>query len=92
MMSGVEDSTDDTIIQILSDKDSRKILESIRLQPKSTSQLCTECKIPPSTAYRKMQRLYDYRVIRRIGTINKAGKRESLYKSNSDLLERFLYH
>jgi predicted transcriptional regulator len=70
------------IQEILFDKTSRMILESIMITPKSTSQLCRECSVPTSTAYRKMQKLSNYKMIRKIGTINESGKREILYKSN----------
>ena len=75
-----------TLEDILSDEATRKILESIKAQPKSTSQLCVECSIPTSTAYRKMHKLYDRGFIRKIGKINESGKRESLYKCNIDLV------
>lgn len=78
---------EDKIQELLSDKYIKIILESIKKLPKSTSQLCMECKIPPSTTYRKMQKLYSYRVIRRIGIINEAGKREAFYKSNIGFLK-----
>ncbi len=58
--------------------------------PKSTSQLCIECKIPTSTAYRKMQKLTEHRIIRKIGTINESDKREILYKSNLFVLRKAL--
>lgn len=78
------------IQEILSDKSNRMILESIMTTPKSTSQLCIECNIPTSTAYRKMQKLSDHKMIRKIGTINKSGKREILYKSNFSVLKKAL--
>ncbi|MDE1867152.1 MAG: helix-turn-helix transcriptional regulator [Thaumarchaeota archaeon] len=81
-------SSDEVMQDLLSDKVSRMILESIRTVPKSTSQLCIECNIPTSTAYRKMQKLSDYKIIRKIGTINEAGKREILYKSTFSVFEK----
>ncbi len=79
---------EDYKIQSLStDKDTKTILESIRKTPKSTSQLCIECNIPTSTAYRKMQKLYESKIIHKIGIINEAGKRETLYKSNNNILK-----
>src|SRR5713226_3966579 len=75
---------------LLSDMATRKILESIKTEPKSTGKLCMECNIPTSTAYRKMQKLYDYRFIHKVGTINEAGKRVALYKSNIIMLKRTL--
>ncbi len=87
-MSETAEINGERMQDLLSDKATRIILESIKTVPKSTSQLCIECKIPTSTAYRKMQKLYDYRVIRRIGIINEAGKRETLYKSNASILKK----
>ena len=81
-----KDITEAILEDLLSDVATRKILESIRAEPKSTSQLCIECSIPTSTAYRKMQKLYDHGFIRKIGKINESGKRESLYKCNIDLV------
>jgi len=75
------------IQNLISDKDAKMILMSIKTIPKSTSQLCVECNIPTSTAYRKMQKLSHYRVIRKIGIINETGKREMLYKRNAGLLK-----
>jgi predicted transcriptional regulator len=75
------------IRNLTSDKDTKTILRSIRVVPKSTSQLCIECNIPRSTAYRKIQKLSDCRIIRKIGIINEAGKRETFYKSNTSLLK-----
>ncbi|GEM_PF-1969177 len=78
------------IEEILSDGTNRMILECIMKDAKSTSQICQECNIPTSTAYRKMQKLSDCRIIRKIGTINGAGKREILYKCNLFVLGRAL--
>ncbi|MDE1861740.1 MAG: helix-turn-helix transcriptional regulator [Thaumarchaeota archaeon] len=81
-MLKIQDSKDREIMDLLSDQTNRAILESIMTNPKSASQICTECNIPTSTAYRKIQRLADRKIIRKIGTINDSGKRETLYKSN----------
>lgn len=89
MMLEIQDDNKE-IQEILSDKSNRLILESIMTTPKSTSQLCIECNIPTSTAYRKMQKLSDHKMIRKIGTINKSGKREILYKSNFSVLKKAL--
>ena len=85
-MEGNSDIAGEILEDLLSDDATRKILESIKAEPKSTSQLCVECSIPTSTAYRKMHKLYDHGFIRRVGKINEAGKRESLYKCNIDLV------
>lgn len=87
-MLEIEGINFDGIQDLLSDKSNRRILKSIMTVPKSTTQLCIECNIPTSTAYRKMQKLLNYKVIRRSGTINEAGKREILYKSNFSVLKK----
>ena len=84
------DITDATLEELLSDEATKRILESIKAEPKSTAQLCAECSIPISTAYRKIQKLYDNRCISKVGTINEAGKREILYKSNVSVVKRIL--
>ncbi len=89
-MLEVQSSNDREIQELLSDKCNRMILESIKTVPKSTSQICVECNIPTSTAYRKMQKLLDFKTIRRMGTINEFGKREVLYKSNFFVLKNIL--
>ena len=84
------DMADTTLEELLTDATTKRILESIKAEPKSTAQLCAECNIPTSTAYRKMQKLYDNRCISKVGTINEAGKREILYKSNVSVVKRIL--
>ena len=84
------DITDATLEELLSDEATKRILESIKAEPKSTARLCAECSIPTSTAYRKIQKLYDKRFISKVGTINEAGKREILYKSNGNVVKRIL--
>lgn len=87
-MLEIGDINEEMMQDLLSDKANKTILKSIMITPKSTAQICIECNIPTSTAYRKMQKLLDYKVIRRIGTINEAGKREILYKSNFSVLKK----
>jgi len=84
------DMTDAALEELLADATTKRILESIKTEPKSTAQLSVECNIPTSTAYRKMQKLYDNRFISKVGTINEAGKREILYKSNVNAIKRIL--
>lgn len=75
-----KDVNSEDIQDLLSDDYAKSILESIKTGPKSTLQLCEELKIPPSTAYRIMQKLYHHKLIKRTFTINGAGVRVSLYK------------
>lgn len=86
----LEVQSDNEIQELLADKCNRMILESIKTVPKSTGQICFECNIPTSTAYRKMQKLLDCKTIRRMGTINESGKREILYRSNFFVLKDIL--
>ena len=89
-MEEIADIADAALEELLSDAATKRILESIKTEPKSTAQLCAECSIPTSTAYRRMQKLYDKRFISKVGTINGAGKREILYKSNVNAIKRIL--
>lgn len=45
------------ILNLLQNNYIRSILESIKIDPKSTFQLCVELKISSSTAYRTLQNL-----------------------------------
>ncbi len=83
-------NNDKEMREILSDQTNRLILESIITTPKSTTQLCAECNIPTSTAYRKIQKLSEQKLILKIGTINESGKREAMYKCNLFVLKKIL--
>ncbi len=89
-MLEVQNYEDGEIQALLSDSTNRMILQAVMAKPKSTNQLCIECNIPTSTAYRRMQKLSEYKMIRKIGTINESGKRETLYKTNFFILKRIL--
>lgn len=71
----------DSILEIVSDKYCRAILESIMNMPKSVIEITTETKIPMSTVYRRIQSLHDNRLVAISGTITDEGKRLFLYKS-----------
>jgi len=75
-----KDDKNKTIRDLLSDDYAKSILESIKTSPKSTLQLCTESRIPSSTGYRIIQKLYNYRLVERIYMINSVGRKTSLYK------------
>ena len=68
------------ILDLLQNNYIKSILESIKIDPKSTFQLCVELKISSSTAYRMLQKLYNYGLIKRTYTINDTGKRVGMYK------------
>ena len=69
------------ILEILSDKYCRTILESIMYIPKSAIEITAETKIPMSTVYRRIQSLHDSRLVATSGMITSEGKRLFMYKS-----------
>jgi len=71
----------DSLLEVLSDKYCRAILESIMYKPKSVIEVTTDTKIPISTVYRRIQTLHDNKLLRTSGTITEDGKRLFLYKS-----------
>ncbi|HSF27893.1 MAG TPA: helix-turn-helix domain-containing protein [Nitrosopumilaceae archaeon] len=76
-----EDVTKDVMLRILADKYSRAILDATMDSPKSAIDLSAECKIPISTAYRRVQELHDNKLLGISGSINDDGKKYFLYKS-----------
>lgn len=71
----------DSLLEVLSDKYCRTILESTMYKPKSVMEITAETKIPISTVYRRIQTLFDNKLLRTSGTITDDGKRLFLYKS-----------
>jgi hypothetical protein len=76
-----EELTKDVLLRILADKYSRAILDATMDSPKSAIELSAECKIPISTAYRRVQELHDNKLLGISGSINDDGKKYFLYKS-----------
>lgn len=75
-----KDLHNENILNLLQNNYVKSLLESIKIDPKSTFQLCVELKISSSTAYRILQKLHNYGLIKRTYTINDTGKRVSMYK------------
>lgn len=71
----------DSLLEILSDKYCRLILESIMYTPKSVIEITLETKIPMSTVYRRIQNLHDNKLVATSGMITDEGKRLFMYKS-----------
>lgn len=71
----------DSILEILSDKYCRAILESIMHIPKSAIEITAETQIPMSTVYRRIQSLHDNKLVATSGMITDEGKRLFMYKS-----------
>ncbi|MHB8602563.1 MAG: ArsR family transcriptional regulator [Nitrosotalea sp.] len=76
-----EETTKDVLLEIVADRYSRAIIESTRVVSKSALELSTDCGIPISTAYRRVQQLHAHKILGISGSINKDGKKHFLYKS-----------
>lgn len=76
-----DDSRKDTILEVISDKYCRDILENTMEKPKSAMEISAETKIPISTVYRRLQTLHDNKLLGISGTISDDGKKYFLYKS-----------
>lgn len=79
------DAEKSIIMNILSDKYSRLILAATSKLPRSASELSSECRIPMSTTYRKVQKLYNCKLLMMIGRISDDGKKIMLYKNRKGL-------
>ena len=71
----------DTLLEVVSDKYCRTILESVMYKPKSVIEITAETRIPISTVYRRIQMLHDNKLLLTSGTISEDGKRLFMYKS-----------
>ncbi len=76
-----EDGKKEAILELLADKYCRSILRDTMSKPKSAMEISAETKIPISTVYRRLQSLYDNKLLRISGTISDDGKKYFLYKS-----------
>jgi predicted transcriptional regulator len=71
----------ESLLEILSDKYCRTILEAIMYKPKSAIEITAETRIPISTVYRRIQMLHDNKLLFTSGSISDEGKKFFLYKS-----------
>jgi len=69
------------ILEMLADKYSKQILQSIMDNPKSVTDITAETRIPVSTVYRRIQLLHDNKIVSISGTISDDGKKYFLYRS-----------
>ncbi len=76
-----DDQRKEAILNIISDKYCRQILNSTMDRPKSAMELSSESKIPISTVYRRIQTLHDNKMVGVTGLISDEGKKYFLYKS-----------
>lgn len=85
-----EEAIKDALLDVLADKYSRAILESTLEMPKSTIDLSSECRIPISTTYRRVQLLHEHKLLGISGSISQDGKKYFLYKSKiKSIVTRF---
>ena len=76
-----DDQRKQVILEILSDKYCKQILHNTLEKPKSAMEISGEKNIPISTVYRRLQTLYDAKLLAISGSINQDGKKYFLYKS-----------
>ena len=71
----------DVILEVMSDKYCRAILENTMDKPKSAMEISADTKIPISTVYRRLQTLHDNKLLGISGSISDDGKKYFLYRS-----------
>ena len=76
-----DDTRKEAILEVVSDKYCRGILEIVMEKPKSAMEISAETKIPISTVYRRLQTLHDNKLLGISGSISDDGKKYFLYKS-----------
>lgn len=76
-----QDKRKEAILEMLSDKHCRAILESTMDKPKSAMEISSDAKIPISTVYRRLQTLHDNKLLGISGSISDDGKKYFLYRS-----------
>ena len=77
----IDDERKGVILEIMSDKYCRAIIEATISIPKAAIEIAAECKIPISTVYRRLQTLHDSKLLAISGSITQEGKKHFLYKS-----------
>ncbi len=77
----MDDERKQIILEVLADKYCKHILHNTLDEPKSAMELSGDKKIPISTVYRRLQTLYDEKLLAISGSINDDGKKYFLYKS-----------
>ena len=77
----IDEERKQVILEILADKSCKLILHNTREKPKSAMEISSEKNIPISTVYRRLQTLYDAKLLAISGSINQDGKKYFLYKS-----------
>ena len=76
-----EEERKQVILESLADRYCKLILKNTLEKPKSAMIISQEEEIPLSTVYRKLQKLYDGKLLAISGSINRDGKKYFLYMS-----------
>lgn len=77
----IDDERKDAMLELMSDKYCRAIIESTMSTTKAAIEISAETKIPISTVYRRLQVLHDNKILGISGAITSEGKKHFLYKS-----------
>ena len=77
----MDDERKQIILEVLADKYCKQILHDTLEKPKSAMEIVAETETPISTVYRRIQTLYDNKLIQSSGMITDDGKKLFLYKS-----------
>jgi predicted transcriptional regulator len=77
----MDESKKESILEAVSDRYSRIILEATMSKPKTALEISTEYGIPISTVYRRLQALHDAHIVGISGSISADGKKYFMYKS-----------
>lgn len=77
----MDDERKQIVLEVIADKYCKYILRNTLNKPKSAMQISHDEKIPISTVYRRLQTLFDARLLAISGSINEDGKKFFLYQS-----------
>lgn len=77
----MDDERKEMILAVFADKYCKQILRSTLNDPKSAHHISCDQKIPISTVYRRLQTLFDAKLLSLSGKINEEGKKYFLYQS-----------
>ncbi|CAE6487648.1 MAG: helix-turn-helix transcriptional regulator [Candidatus Nitrosotenuis sp.] len=79
--AGLDENETDVVLEILSDRYCRKVLNTIIDGPKSAFQISSESDILLSTVYRKLKTLQHYKLLSTKCQLREDGKKLFLYQS-----------
>lgn len=75
------------VLEILEEKSTKQLLQSLKDLPKSAQPLATDCDIPLSTTYRMINELARLNIIKVKHVFNESGKWEKRYKCNESFID-----